>query len=105
MQKANRLDAGDLLEIAAMKGMSVFTDPNAPANLSSAAGPLVGDDGGAIGSRPSGSSAGGSQPNTMAAQSDTGTNPTTPVPVLSDWDGDAVPQAQNPPDQDAHESD
>ncbi len=105
MQKANRLDAGDLLEIAAMKGMSVFTDPNAPAILSSAAGPLVGDDGGAIGSRPPGSSAGGSQPNTMAAQSDTGTNPTTPVPVLSDWDGDAVPQAQNPPDQDAHDSD
>jgi hypothetical protein len=31
MQKANRLGAQDLLEIAAMKNMTVFVDPTAPA--------------------------------------------------------------------------
>jgi hypothetical protein len=102
---ANRLGAQDLLEIAAMKGMSVFTDPNAPANLSSATGPLVRDDGNARSSRSSGSSASGSNPIAVAAQSGTDTTPTTPVAVLSDVDGDAMSHVQNPPDQDAHESD
>ena len=105
IQKANRLGVQDLLEIAAMKGMSVFTDPTAPASLSSATGPSVGDDGNAMSSRSSGSSASGLSPNAVAAQGGSSTTPTTPLTVLSDLDGDAVSHEQNPPDQEAHDSD
>ncbi len=63
MQKANRLGAQDLLEIAAMKGMTVFIDPNAPATLSSATEPPVGSAGSALSSQASPASASDSVPN------------------------------------------
>jgi hypothetical protein len=96
MQKANRLGAQDLLEIAAMKGMNVFTDPNAPAKLSSATEPPVGCGGNAPNSRASSSSASGSVPNAAAEQGDSSKTPTTPVAVLSELDEDAVSHEHNP---------
>jgi hypothetical protein len=104
MQKANRLGQQDLLEIAAMKGMNVFTVPTAPANLISATGDSVGDDVTAMCSRSSGSSASGSNPNSVAATGAGGSTPSTPVAALTDLDGDAVSREQNPPDQEDHES-
>jgi hypothetical protein len=105
MQKANRLGAQDLLEIAAMKGLSVLFNPPAPALEPPAVEPLVGCVEPAVTSGESGSSAGGSVPNAATGQGDSTKAPTTPVAVLSGLDEDAVSHEQNPPDQDAHDSD
>jgi len=104
MQKANRLGAQDLLEIAAMKGMTVFADPTASAKVSSATEPPSGGGGDAASSHSSTGSASGAVPSAVSQQSSKA--PTTPVAVLSELDEDAVaPTDPEGRDEDAHLSD
>jgi hypothetical protein len=104
MQKANRLGAQDLLEIAAMKGLTVFTDPNATAKVSSATEPPSGGGGGgAASSHSSSGSASGAVPSVVALQSSKA--PTTPVAVLNDLDEDVVPTDPERDDENALVSD
>jgi hypothetical protein len=104
MQKANRLGAQDLLEIAAMKGLTVFTDPNATAKVSSATEPPSGGGGGggAASSHSSSGSASGAVPSVVALQSSRA--PTTPVAVLNDLDENVVPSDPERDDENAHVS-
>jgi hypothetical protein len=78
MQKANRLGAQDLLEIAAMKGMTIFTNPNPEGMPASATEPPVGCGGNAEPSKLSASSASGSVLSAAALQGDVSKTPTTP---------------------------
>ncbi len=103
MQKANRLGTQDLLEIAAMKGMNIFTDPNAPAKASSATEPPPGGGGDAASSHSSTGSASGSVPSAVAQSNSKA--PTTPVAELSELDEDAAPTDSQRCDEDTHLSD
>ncbi len=105
MQKANRLGAQNLLEIAAMKGMTAFIDPNAPATLSSATEPPVGSGGSALSSQASPVSASDSVPSAATVQGDSSKTPTTPVAVMSDLDEGAESHEHAPMIQDARNSD
>jgi hypothetical protein len=88
MQKANRLGPQDLLEIAAMKGISLMAATSLPAEPALAAEPPVGSGGNATHSVAScglsSSSAGSRQANT----GDMVVAPATPLAALSELDED-----------------
>jgi hypothetical protein len=105
MQKANRLGSQDLLEIAAMKGMAIFTDPNAPAPLSSTTEPPVGCGDCAASSTASSSRSSSSVSNVAAQQGTNCKTPLTSVVVQSELDEDALSHEHEPIDEDAHHSD
>jgi hypothetical protein len=103
MQKANRLGAQDLLEIAAMKNMTVFVDPTAPAKATSATEPPPGGGGDAASSHSSTRSASGSVPSAVAQSNSKA--PTPPVAEQSELDEDSAPTVSQRCDEDAHLSD
>jgi hypothetical protein len=87
MQKANKLGPQDLLEIAAMKGITLIANRQSTAEPSLAADPAVG-----IGSISSGSasttgSSGSEAPNAAAVMNDNGIAPPLEVDEM-DADGD-----------------
>jgi hypothetical protein len=96
MQKANRLGAQDLLEIAAMKGMTVFTNPNPETQPASATDPPVGGGGNAVPSKLSASSASGSDRSAAAVQGEGSKTPTTPVALSGEVDEGAMPTEPEP---------
>jgi hypothetical protein len=104
MHKANRLGSQDLLEIAAMKGMTIFTDPNAPAPLSSATEPPVGCGDSAASSRASSDRSSRSVSNVAAQQGNNSRTRLTSVVVQSELDEDALSHTHEPIDEDAHHS-
>ena len=91
MQKANRLGSQDLLEIAAMKGMTIFTNPNPEGGVASATEPPLGCGASPVPSTLSASSASGMAPSVAAVQADDSRTPTTPVAVVGDLDEIAKP--------------
>ncbi len=91
MQKANRLGSQDLLEIAAMKGMTMFTNPNPEGGVASATEPPVGCGASAVPSILSASSASDTASSVAAVQGDASRTPTTPVAVVGDLDEIAIP--------------
>jgi hypothetical protein len=90
MQKANRLGAQDLLEIAAMKGMTMFTNPNPEGGVASATEPPVGCGASAVPSILSASSASCMALSVAAVQGDDSKTPTTPVALVGDLDEIAI---------------
>jgi hypothetical protein len=90
MHKANRLGSQDLVEIAAMKGMTIFTDPNAPAPLSSAPEPPVGCGDSAASSKASFGSSSRSVPIVATQQGNNKNTPLISVVEQSELDEDAL---------------
>jgi hypothetical protein len=105
MQKANRLGSQDLLEIAAMKGMTIFTDPNAPAPISSTTEPPVGCGDCAASSSASSSKSSRSVSNVAAQEGTNCKTPLTSVVEHSELDEEALSHEPESIDQDAHHSD
>ena len=105
MQKANRLGSQDLVEIAAMKGMTIFTDPKAPASLPSAPEPPVGCGDSAASSKGSDGSSSRSIPIVATQPGNNKNTPLISVVEQSDLDEDAFSHEHEPVDQDAHLSD
>jgi hypothetical protein len=91
MQKANRLGAQDLLEIAAMKGMTMFTNPTPDGKSSSATEPPVGCDGLAVPNKQSASSASGSVPSAAANVGDGCKTPLAHLAVSEEMEDGAEP--------------
>jgi hypothetical protein len=91
MQKANRLGSQDLLEIAAMKGMTMFINPNPAGEVASATEPPLGCGAEAVPSILSASSASVTVLSVAAVQGDDSKTPTTPVAVDGDLDEIAMP--------------
>ena len=101
MQKANKLGAQDLLEIAAMKGITLIANRQSTAAPSLAADPAVG-----IGSTSSGSasttgSSGSEAPNAAAVMNDNGIAPPVEEDVMDEDGDDALRSVPETADEDA----
>jgi hypothetical protein len=99
MLKANRLGQADLLEIACMKGMTVFTDPNAPSSVAAPVVPPVDYSAGASSSRTSSGSECNVPPNPSVEQEDCNKASSSPVAVLSEMDQEDLMLAPETTDQ------
>jgi hypothetical protein len=87
MQKANKLGAQDLLEIAAMKGITMIANRQSTADPSLAAEPAVGIGSKASGSTSSTGTSGSEAPNAAAVMNDNGIAPPLEEDEM-DQDGD-----------------
>lgn len=101
MQKANKLGAQDLLEIAAMKGITLIANRQLTAEPSLAADPAVG-----IGSISSGSASttgtsGSEAPNAAAVMNDNGIAPPLEVNEVDEDGDDALRSVAEIADDDA----
>jgi hypothetical protein len=101
MQKANKLGAQDLLEIAAMKGITMVADTKSTAELSLAAEPAVGIGSVSAGSVASSGISGSETPTAAAAMSDIGIAPPLEVDVMSEVEEDERRSVPETADEDA----
>jgi hypothetical protein len=100
MQKANRLGPQDLLEIAAMKGISLMAGTGLPAKPALAAEPPVGSGSNTTGSIASSGHSSSSASNSAAITGDFVVAPATPVAAMSEVDEGEARSVMESADQD-----